>query len=68
MRDIMLRGWDIERPEVLLAIITQPMQNLINLNDQWKESLLQVYLGLISTSLWIGIFLSLSWIVVKIKS
>lgn len=42
MRDIMLRGWSIERPEV--------------------------YFGLISTSIWIGIFLSLSWIVVKIKS
>ena len=30
--------------------------------------ILQVYFGLISTSIWIGIFLCLSWIVVKIKS
>ena len=32
------------------------------------DGILQVYFGLISTSIWIGIFLCLSWIVVKIKS
>jgi len=42
MRDIMLRGWDVDRPEV--------------------------YFGLISTSIWIAIFLSASWLVVRIKS
>jgi len=42
MRDIMLRGWGVDRPEV--------------------------YFGLISTSIWIAIFLSASWLVVRIKS
>jgi len=42
MRDIMLRGWGIDRPEV--------------------------YLGVVSSGVWILIFLSLSLIVVKIRT
>jgi ABC-type multidrug transport system ATPase subunit/ABC-type multidrug transport system permease subunit len=42
MRDIMLRGWGIDREEV--------------------------YLGVISSSIWILIFLTLSWLVVRVKS
>jgi len=42
MRDIMLRGWGVEREEV--------------------------YLGVVSSSIWILIFLTLSWLVVRIKS
>jgi len=41
MRDIMLRGWSIEREEV--------------------------YLGVVSSCVWIAIFLSLSWITIRIR-
>jgi len=42
MRDIMLRGWGVDREEV--------------------------YLGVVSSTIWILIFLTLSWLVVRIKS
>ena len=43
---------------------------LVEISFKFKPfyEILQVYFGLISTSIWIGIFLCLSWIVVKIKS
>jgi len=42
MRDIMLRGWGIEREEV--------------------------YLGVVSSCVWITLFLSLSWITIRIRN
>ena len=73
MRDIMLRGWGIERPEVVLFVLkfrenafSGDVEILCLIGSYY--GILQVYFGLISTSIWIGIFLCLSWIVVKIKS
>ena len=60
MRDIMLRGWDISQSDVYLGV------NITASSHLQSHSLI-IQLQAISSTIWIMIFLVLSWIVVKNK-